>query len=62
MTRSQRRKDVIAAVVIVGTAILYWTSGGRPDMVLDEHRASGDRSERPSKVSELPGIGTGRGD
>jgi len=60
MPKAHRRKDVIAAVVIIGTAILYWTSGEGPDIVLDEHQPSqaGGSAERPARVTELPGFGS----
>lgn len=55
MSRSQRRKDVIAAVIIVGTAIIYWTSGSRPD-VEDELRRNQGASQRPVVGTDLPGL------
>jgi hypothetical protein len=55
MTKAQRRKDVIAVVLIVGTAILYWTSGSRQDIELGDHRDSGS-SQRPSVATDLPGL------
>ncbi|PHQ79416.1 MAG: hypothetical protein COB69_08045 [Phycisphaera sp.] len=59
MPKAHRRKDVIAAVIIIGTAILYWTSGEGPGIVLDDHQPdrTGDSVDRPDRVTELPGFG-----
>ncbi|GAB5495419.1 MAG: hypothetical protein Phyf2KO_04990 [Phycisphaerales bacterium] len=58
MSRNQRRKDVVAAVLIIGTAILYWTSGGRDDIpgVQPADRSKPATGERPLIVTELPGL------
>lgn len=55
MSKAQRRKDVVAAVVIIGTAILYWTSGNRAVPTVEEHRERGT-TNRPSVQTDLPGL------
>ncbi|RNC81636.1 MAG: hypothetical protein ED559_07560 [Phycisphaera sp.] len=60
MSRTQRRKDVVAAVLIIGTAILYWTSGGRDDIpgAQPPERQEPSSDDRPARVTELPGFGS----
>ena len=58
MARSHRRKDVLAAMLIIGSALVYWMSRRTPEITFDDRdapAARGPRSVDP-KASNLPGL------
>ncbi|MFI4871378.1 MAG: hypothetical protein ACIARQ_06165 [Phycisphaerales bacterium JB061] len=58
MARTHRRKDVFAAVLIIGAALVYWMNRRTPDHAFDDRdtpAASEPRRSAP-EVSDLPGL------
>ena len=53
MARTHRRKDLVAAMLIIGAALVYWMSRRSPEITFDD-------SDTPSKprvrATTLPGL------
>ncbi len=55
-----RRKDIIAAVIIVGAAVVYWVAPGGPDFAPIESPGGANAEGepvRPVTRTPLPGLG-----
>ena len=61
MSRRNRRKDGIVALVIVGSAYGYWWKRSEPAITFDQRAEQPERVDStPAKpVADLPGIGRG---
>lgn len=61
MARQHRRRDVLAAAVIVGVALVYWMKRGGPGISFDDREAPQVRAASvPSEsVGDLPGLRRG---
>ena len=61
MSRRNRRKDGIVALVIVASAYAYWWKRAEPAITFDQRAEKSERVEStPAEpVADLPGIGRG---
>ena len=58
MARTHRKKDILAAVIIIGTALIYWMNRRSPDITFDS-RESGQAQpalRSGERVESLPGL------
>ena len=58
MARSHRRKDVFAAVLIIGAALIYWMNRRSPVITFDDRdtpTTNGTRQAEP-EFTTLPGL------
>lgn len=58
MARRHGRKDLLAALLIIGTALVYWMSRNTPDITFDDRSEAAPKPAQPSgeRVGTLPGL------
>ncbi len=58
MARTHRKKDVLAAVVIIGTALIYWMNRRSPEITFDSRESEQAQPTMGSdeRVTTLPGL------
>lgn len=60
MSRATRRKDIIAAIIIVGAALVYWVAPGGSDFAPIESPVGANAEGEPVRSvtrTPLPGLG-----